>query len=281
MERLDDDELNRWLHEDAPFGDLTTRSLGIGARAGQLRIHARGVMRVAAIEEAARLFELCGATAHVELPSGRDAGPGEVLLRARGQAGSLIEAWKVAQTTVEAASGLATEAAHILRPLRAAGFGLALACTRKNWPGGRGLAARAVWAGGAVMHRLGLSETLLVFPEHRRFIDPADLPAALTALRQGQPEKRLVVETADADEAVALARLGVDVIQLERFTPEALAALRERLLTLNLRPMLAPAGGVTADNALAYARAGADLLVSSAPYFAPPKDVLVVIEPVA
>jgi molybdenum transport protein len=34
---------------------------------------------------------------------------------------------------------------------------------------------------------------------------------------------------------------------------------------------------VTAVNALAYARAGADLLVSSAPYFAPPADVKVLI----
>ena len=35
-----------------------------------------------------------------------------------------------------------------------------------------------------------------------------------------------------------------------------------------------------AGNALAYARAGADLLVSSAPYFAPPAEVQVRIDPV-
>jgi len=39
--------------------------------------------------------------------------------------------------------------------------------------------------------------------------------------------------------------------------------------------VLAPAGGVTVHNALDYARAGADLLVSSAPYHAPPADVKV------
>ena len=43
---------------------------------------------------------------------------------------------------------------------------------------------------------------------------------------------------------------------------------------------LAPAGGVNRGNALAYARAGADLLVSSAPYFAPPAEVQVRIDPV-
>jgi molybdenum transport protein len=69
----------------------------------------------------------------------------------------------------------------------------------------------------------------------------------------------------------------VEVLQLERFSPDALAALRARLMAAGLTPLLAPAGGVTVANAVAYARAGADLLVSSAPYFAPPADVKVTI----
>ena len=52
MERTDDDELRRWLREDAPHGDLTTRALHIGDRAGQLRFEARASMRVAVVEEA-------------------------------------------------------------------------------------------------------------------------------------------------------------------------------------------------------------------------------------
>jgi molybdenum transport protein len=98
-------------------------------------------------------------------------------------------------------------------------------------------------------------------------------------LRRNQPEKKLVVETGDADEAMSLARQGVEVLQLERFAPAALAQLRARLDAEGLQPLLAPAGGVTAANALDYARAGADLLVSSAPYFAPPADVKVAIGP--
>lgn len=279
MNRLDDDELRRWLREDAPHGDLTTRSLRLGGAPGQLHLNARGAMRVAVIEEAARLFELCGCTAVVALPSGSDAAPGQTLLKAEGPADGLLLAWKVAQTAVEAASGIAGEAARIVALLRSAGFGQPLACTRKNWPGGRALAARGAWAGGAVMHRLGLSETLLVFPEHRAFVAPSDLLPSLAALRAAQPEKKLVVEVGSEDEALAFARAGADVLQLERFSPAALAALRQRLDTAGLRPLLAPAGGVNAANALDFARAGADFLVSSAPYFAPPADVKVVIAP--
>jgi len=275
-DRLSDDELRRWLLEDAPHGDLTTRSLGVQAAPARLSFTARRDMRVALIEEAARLFELCGAQAAVRVPSGSDAAAGTVLLHAHGRAGALLLAWKVAQTGVEVASGMATEAARIIGLLRTEGLMQPLACTRKTLPGSRALARRAVTAGGAVMHRLGLSESLLVFPEHRLYL-PADQQAQrLAALRQAQPEKRLVVEVGDAAEALAMARAGAEVLQLERFTPAQLTALRETLQAAGLQPLLAPAGGVTAANAVAYAHAGADFLVSSAPYHAPPADVQVV-----
>jgi molybdenum transport protein len=277
MTPLPDAELQRWLLEDAPYGDLTTRALALQACAGRLEFAARGAMRVALTEEAARLFTLCGARAEVLLPSGSDAAPGQPLLQASGPAEALLLGWKVAQTAVETASGIATEAARIIGLLRDAGLAQPLACTRKTWPGGRALAARAVWAGGAVMHRLGLSETLLVFPEHRVFVPAPALAARIARLRAAQPEKKLVVEVGSDDEALQLARAGAEVLQLERYAPAALAALRQRLAAEGLVVLLAPAGGVTAANALDYARAGADLLVSSAPYFAPPADVKVTI----
>ena len=42
-----------------------------------------------------------------------------------------------------------------------------------------------------------------------------------------------------------------------------------------VRPIIAAAGGVNAANAAAYAEAGADVLVTSSPYLAKPKDVQV------
>ena len=152
-------------------------------------------------------------------------------------------------------------------------FDLPLACTRKNFPGTRALVAKAVHAGGAISHRLGLSETLLVFPEHRLFVEKATLPEAFARLKLANPEKKLVAEAKDIEEALFLAGSGADVLQLERFTPEELAECRRVLKARALEALLAPAGGVTRQNAVAYAQAGADFLVSSAPYFAPPRDV--------
>lgn len=277
---LRDDALRALLIEDAPHGDLTTRALGLSTAPAQIRFKARGPMVVAGIEAAARLLHLCGVEVRLICASGAAVAAGETLLHGHGPANAVLLGWKTAQTLVEACSGIATATAAIVQRLRAAGFETPLACTRKSFPGTRWLAAEAVLAGGGVMHRLGLSESLLVFPEHRAFLATGEPPGRLVALRAGQPEKRLVVEVCDLDEAVAMARLGADVLQLERFSPEMVTELKTWLRAAQLSALLAPAGGVNVGNALDYARAGADLLVSSAPFFAPPADVKVHIGPI-
>lgn len=276
---LRDDALRALLLEDAPHGDLTTRALGLSTAPTQIRFEARGPMVVAGIEAAARLLHLCGIDVQRVCGSAATVVAGEALLQGHGTAEAVLLGWKTAQTLVEACSGIATATAAIVQRLRTAGFETPLACTRKSFPGTRWLAAEAVLAGGGVMHRLGLSESLLVFPEHRALLSAGELPARLAAVRAGQPEKRLVVEVGDLDEAVAMARLGADVLQLERFRPDEVAVLKARLRAEGLSARLAPAGGVNLRNALDYALAGADLLVSSAPFFAPPADVKVHIGP--
>lgn len=277
--RLEDAALLSLLRDDAPHGDLTTTHLGIGSVRGRLAFHARQAMRVAAIEEAARMFELAGLQADVLRTSGSAVAAGEVLLRAEGPAAGLHLAWKTAQTLVEYASGIATAAAAIVAALAEAGCPVPVACTRKNFPGTKAIAVKAVEAGGAVMHRLGLSETLLVFPEHRVFIAEAELARRVGDLKRACPEKKLVAEAVSVQEAVQLARWGVEVLQLEKFPVEQVAACRDVLAAEGLAPLLAAAGGVNAGNAVAYARAGAGLLVTSAPYFSRPADVKVVISP--
>lgn len=270
MYRLSDTALQALLDDDAGGGDLTTHALVIGARSARLRFHARQPMTVCASEEAARLFELAGARATLVAASGDRAEAGALLLEAAGSAASLHRAWKCAQVLVEWASGIASAAAAIA----AAADGIPVACTRKNVPGAKALSIKAVRSGGATMHRLGLSETLLVFAEHRLFLDEA--PAATVALlRRAEPEKKIVVEVGDIEEARVWGMAGADVLQLEKFPVAAVAACRRLANTEFSRTVLAVAGGIDANNAADYVAAGADLLVTSAPYSAPPRDVQV------
>lgn len=277
---LSDEALWHILRDDVPHGDLTTELLRIGHAQAFLEMRLRAAGVLAGIEEGARLLELAGAKVEVLAETGTACDAQRCFLRAQGSAAALHRGWKVAQTLIEYATGVASRAAAIVALAVRDGQPIPVACTRKVIPGTKALAMRAVRAGGAWPHRLGLSDTVLIFPEHRVFLD--DTPAdTVKRLRRQSPERTLVAEVCSVDEALAWADAGIDVVQLEKFTPEQLAMLRDRRDERGLCVKLAPAGGIHEGNAAAYAAAGADVLVSSAPYYAAPKDVSVSIHAVA
>ncbi|WP_138471277.1 ModD protein [Poseidonocella sp. HB161398] len=277
MFHIPDETLARLIAEDLPFGDLTTRSLGLDGPA-VLSMRARRDMTLCCSEEAARIFALLGAVAQPLLPSGARAAAGTEVLHAEGGAAAILAGWKVAQVLVEWTSGIATAAAGIVAAAGAVRPGLPVACTRKPAPLTRALSLKAVTAGGAAIHRAGLSDTVLLFPEHRAFGGEDALSAQLAALRAACPERRIVAEVAGPEEALAAARAGAEVIQLEKFPP-ALVAETARALRPGWSGTLAAAGGINAGNAGDYAASGADLLVTSAPYYAKPADISVALHP--
>jgi molybdenum transport protein len=267
---LTDEELSKLLIDDVPGGDLTTETVGIGQRAARLEFRARQEMVVCAVEEAARLFTLNGAIVAMSAQSGQKVNKDALLLEAQGAAQVLHRVWKTAQVLIEWASGISSASAAIVN----AASPVAVACTRKNVPGTKALSIKAVRAGGATMHRLGLSETLLLFHEHRLYLNETPFDA-VARFKRAEPERKLIVEVANLTEAIVWANAGAEVLQLEKFTPDAVAECRRALERAGLRTVLAAAGGIRADNAAAYVSAGADLLVTSAPYTAQPKDVQV------
>ncbi|MDD3764717.1 MAG: ModD protein [Nevskiales bacterium] len=274
-------ELERLFDEDALYGDLTTHALGIGGRAARMTLRARGDMCVCGTEDAERLLRHLGLDATRDCDSGRTVRAGTVLMRCEGDAASLFAAWKVVQTLLEWLSGIATETRAIVDAARGGATDVAVACTRKNLPSTRRLAAYAVIAGGGAMHRLGLAETVLIFPEHRRFLDDGDtLADAILRCRRVAPERGIVVEVTDEADAVAAIEAGADVLQLEKFTPVAVARVRTVVDGgSGRRPRVAAAGGIHAGNAADYAAAGAEILVTSRPYAAAPRDVAVELRP--
>ncbi|MBZ4023287.1 ModD protein [Rhodobacter sp. TJ_12] len=274
MFMIDDTALMALIREDVPAGDLTTRSLGIGAEAGEITMRARGEMTVACSEEAVRIFQLLGAEAWIACPSGKRVDEGEMLLFGRGQAEALHAGWKVAQTLMEWASGVASCASDILTAAQALNPAISVACTRKSVPGTRALSLKAITAAGATIHRAGLSDTVLLFAEHRVFGGENALATQIARLRQTCPERRVVVEVANRDDALAAAQAGADVLQLEKFPPAEVAAT-VAALGPDWPGKVAAAGGINTKNAADYAATGAHVLVTSAPYTAPPRDVKV------
>jgi molybdenum transport protein len=269
-------ELEALLADDVPFGDLTTAALGIGRMPGLMTFNARGPMVVAEVESAAALLALAGCTGvEIHAHSGDELVAEAPILSASGPAAALHRGWKVAQTLIEAWSGVASATRAIVSAARAVAPEIAVACTRKNTPGTKSFAARAVQAGGASMHRLGLSESVLVFPEHRVFLGEEPLAGCVQRLRRAAPEKKLAIEVKSVAAALEACAAGFDVVQAEKFSPADIAALVAAVKGGRLASLVAAAGGVNIENAAEYARAGADILVTSMPYFARPRDVAV------
>ena len=161
---------------------------------------------------------------------------------------------------------MATAARAIVNAVEAVDPHVRVACTRKTFPGGRRLSQMAVRAGGAIVHRAGLSETILVFAEHLAFL-PGETEASLAArLRREAPEKKLAIEVGSVEQARRAIEAGFDVIQCEKFSVDAVGEVAAIARAASTRALIAAAGGVNAANASAYVKAGAGLIVTSAPY---------------
>jgi molybdenum transport protein len=277
--RITTARLEAMLREDAPYGDLTTLALGIGDARGQAVLRAGATMVLCCAEEAEALFRLAGCTdVHRVAASGALLEEGGTILTAVGPAAALHVAAKVAQTLMEMSSGVATRASRIRANARTARPDIVVACTRKHLPGAKDVMLKAITIAGCVPHRLGLSDSLLVFAQHRAFLGREPAHRWVSRLRASQPGRKVVVEAESVDEAVLLSHAGVDIVQCDKLSPEQFAEVARALADHPARPLLAATGGVNEANAGAYALAGADILVTSAPYFAPPLDVQVTME---
>lgn len=275
---LPDAVLDQFLADDVPFLDLTTHVLGLATQPGLMSFTARAAMAAACTEEAARIIERAGAKAVLHAASGQALPPGALILTATGPAAALLRGWKIAQNLIEMASGIATATRDIVTAARAVAPQVAIVCTRKNAPGTKLMSLKAILSGGAMPHRLGLSESILIFPEHRVFLPGRSETAIIAEARRETAEKKIIVEVESLQEALAWGRAGADVIQAEKFAPELIGDLFRALEGAAKRPLIAAAGGVNAGNAAHYAAAGADILVTSAPYWAKPLDVAVRIQ---
>lgn len=273
--------LDDWLQEDIGFFDLTSTLLEIGSRPAHIAWVARHSTIAACTEEVARMVLSRGGEPESCLSSGQTAGPEMPLVTARGPARALLDCWKVGQNLLEYACGVAARTRTLVQIADQIGPGVGILTTRKHPPGLRRTAQKAALAGGAFPHRLGLSETILVFPQHRALLPRgwAEIREGLARHRRHLVEKKIVIEAADFDEACEAAGCGADVIQFDKAAPDLLAGWCPRLRTRWPGLRLLAAGGIHAGNVAAYAATGVDALVTSSPFSGPPADIGVRITP--
>ncbi|NJP04985.1 MAG: ModD protein [Chloroflexaceae bacterium] len=271
---LHDAEIAALIAEDVPYFDLTTTALGIGSRLGRMTFTTRHDTVICATEEAAQVLHQCGAVVEQTIASGSRLPPGHVVLQATGPAAALHRGWKIAVNLLEYSSGIAGRMHAMVQTAQQVNPAVNVVTTRKMFPGTRALSIKAVQAGGALPHRLGLSETILVFEQHRAFTGGmAGLLDHVSTLQHTCREKRVVVEIETLEEALLMLEAGVRYLQFDKLPVERMTAAVQAIREIAPETVIAAAGGITRDSIAAYAATGVDVLVTSAPYFGKPADI--------
>jgi molybdenum transport protein len=269
-----DQAIAKLIQEDIPYLDLTTFALEIGDQHGEIEFSTRHPMTVCATEEAARVFQYCNATVNYQVASGTFLEEKQLILQASGNAQALHIAWRVALNLMEYTSGIASRTRELVQAAKSVNPVVAVVTTRKSFPGTKPLSVKAILAGGAAPHRLGLSETILIFKQHLIFIGGiAGLTEHLAKMRQRFPEQQICIEVETEVDAWLVAEAGVDLIQIDKVSVAELNKLIPQLRQQYPKLKLAVAGGINPANIKEYAATGVEILVTSYPYFGKPADI--------
>ena len=246
-----DKELDDLLLEDIYRGDLTTHALGIENIPAKILFKRKNAGIVAGVSVAEKLLKKLDIQPHLYVKEGEG-----------------VESCGVAQYTAE-----------MIANAKAVNPSAVVACTRKSITNTRKLATNAVLAAGGHIHRQGISETLLIFTNHRNLLsDPNDWVKIMDRLRQEAPENKITLEADNYAQFEQMYVAEPDIIQLDKWSLEDVKKALDILYSKQKDILLSVAGGVNKNNVSDYAKLGIRLFITSAPYYAPPEDIKVVIE---
>lgn len=275
MLRISDARLDYLIAEDVPYVDLTSHILGISKTRGEMEYYTREACTVAGVEEVARIARMLGCKVDCLHRSGDSVRANDAIARVTGYAGDLHQVWKVGLNLLDHMSAIATKTRKMVLAVHAVNQQCEVLTTRKSMPGVKDLLTEAIMVGGAYPHRLGLSETVLVFENHMEFMGGFGVFVdKLPEIRSRCIEKKLFVE-ATPSQARVLADAGVDGIQLDKVDPDELSVLVAELRDIDPNITLVAAGGINMDNAAEYAATGVDGLVTTSLFTAKPLDMSV------
>lgn len=282
--RFSNARIDAFIEEDVPYIDLTCEVLGIRNQPGEMEYFTRESCVLAGTDIARRIMRNFDCEVLAFSEDGQLVSAGQTFFTVRGAAADLHAAWKVCLNVFDHLSAVATKTRSMVDEVHAVNPECEVLTTRKSMPGAKDLLTCAVMAGGAFPHRLGLSETVLVFEQHLSFFGGFNrFVEELPRIKARCVEKKLFVE-ADAQRAIALARAssdghGVDGIQLDKVPVSELAELVRRIREIDPRITIIAAGGINPQNAGAYAACGVDGLATTAPFTAKPVDMSVRMKP--
>jgi nicotinate-nucleotide pyrophosphorylase (carboxylating) len=293
------------LAEDVGAGDATTAAIVPRGTPAKAVILARQTLVCAGLPLADSVFRALDREMRIGClhNDGSFVEPGTELIELAGEAQAILSGERTALNFLAHLCGIATLTRRFVEQL--AGTDTRIRDTRKTTPGLRALEKYAVKAGGGANHRFGLYDAILIKENHVAIAGGVkaalDRAHAYTSLKMPAPRAASAYDAAGLDpEVVGPGPLSVQIeVRNEAELREALEAGADSVLLDNMIPeeakrsvalarslrrdcVIEISGGITVENARAYAETGADFLSSGAlTHSAPAANLSLLVERVA
>jgi len=293
--------IRRALAEDLGPGDATCLATVPAKGVARARIVAKAPLVCAGLPIAERVFRALDADVTLTLlaKDGEYVAKGRELAKIRGRARAILSGERTALNFLAHLSGVATLTHQFVE--RLAGTTAKIRDTRKTTPGLRMLEKYAVRMGGGTNHRIGLYDAILLKENHialaggvKAALDQAHAYASsqmrsqemtayeATGRPSGNPASTslpIQIEVRDEMEVREALEAGAESVLLDNMTPLRAAGCVKLARSLRRDVVLEISGGITLDNARAYAETGADFLSSGAlTHSAPAADLSLLVD---
>lgn len=276
-----DNEIDELLAEDVPYFDLTTSILKLENKPAKIQIATKENTVVCCTEEVLKIFSKLMIQPTLFSNSGEYIEKGVKFLEGEGLSRNIHASWRTCEKILGFASGIATRTRELVEKAKESNPDIQILTSRHTIPYTKKIAIKAVMAGGASIHRLGLSESILIFDNHYSFLgDFKNLETRINEQKILIADKNITIEVKNPDDALEVAKTDVNIIILNRFEIPQIKELKKEITKINTGIKLAVSGGITGSNVSDYAKSGADMLISSWPYYADPSDLSVTITPI-
>jgi nicotinate-nucleotide pyrophosphorylase (carboxylating) len=264
---IDRDLIKRAISEDLDGGvDITS----MATLAADAKVSAQFVSRkdgvVAGIDMAIATLSEVGVTdATALVKDGDHVKAGTVLIKVSGNARAILLAERTALNFLGHLSGIATLTSQWVQAV--SGTKTQVRDTRKTTPGMRALEKYAVRMGGGTNHRMSLSDAALIKDNH--IAAAGGVVAAFSLVREKYPSTDIEIEVDNLQQLRDVLPLNPGLVLLDNMSP---AQCAEAVALVAGATKLEASGGITIENARAYAEAGVDYiavgaLTHSAPNF--------------
>ncbi|HBE21116.1 MAG TPA: carboxylating nicotinate-nucleotide diphosphorylase [Cyanobacteria bacterium UBA11149] len=257
--------LRSWLLEDMGRGDRTTQALfGSNVEFGEAHWSAKEAGTIAGLPIAMMVFKLLSVQTNLVpvVAEGESCNKGQVVARIESPMDALLMGERVALNLVMRLSGIATLTRKYVDKI--ADLPAKLVDTRKTTPGLRLLEKYAAQVGGAVNHRMGLDDAVMIKDNH--IAAAGGIKSAIAKIRSQIPYPLSIeVETETLDQVAEAVEEGADIIMLDNMPLDMMEQAVKMIRAARDRIKIEASGNITLETIRPVAETGVDYISSSAP----------------